>query len=123
MESSNVEYIDINKEIEEMDENEENEDETIEVNFKEENKIPDRMNNKKDVKIHSISSKLKIIRYAEAHGRVEAREKYNVEESTLRDWLKNKEKFENLDSNKLSLTTLIRGPSPKYPETNNKFID
>lgn len=36
---------------------------------------------------------------------------------------KNKEKFENLDSNKLSLTTLHNGPSPKYPETNNKLID
>ena len=89
-----------------MDENEENEDETIEVIFKEENKIHNRINNKKGVKIHSIASKLKIIKYTEAHGRVEAREKYRVAESTLRDWLKNKEKFENLDSNKLSLTTL-----------------
>ena len=34
MESSNVEYVDINEEIEEIDENEENEDETIEVIFK-----------------------------------------------------------------------------------------
>ena len=123
MEPSNVEYVDISEEIEEIDENEENEDETIEVIFKEENKIHDRINNKKGIKIHSIASKLKIIKYAEAHGRVEAREKYRVAESTLRDWLKNKEKFENLDSNKLSLTTLHKGPSPKYPETNNKLID
>ena len=63
MESSNVEYVDINIEREEMDENEENEDEITEVNFKEENKIHDRKNNKKGVKIHSISSKLKIIKY------------------------------------------------------------
>ena len=119
MESSNVEYVDISEEIEEMDENEENEDETIEVIFKEENKIHDRINNKKGVKIHSI----KIIKYAKANGRVEAREKYRVAESTLRDWLKNKEKFENLDSNILSLTTLYKDPSPKYPETNNKLID
>ena len=41
----------------------------------------------------------------------------------MRDWLKNKEKFENLDWNKLSLTTLHKGPSPKYLETNNKLID
>lgn len=123
MEPSNVEYVDINEEIEEMDENEEYEDEIMEVNFKEENKIPARMNNKKGVKIHSISSKLKIIKYAEAHGRVEAQEKYSVPESTLRDWLKNKEKFENLDSTKLSLSTLHKGPSPKYSETNNKLID
>ena len=66
MESSNVEYVDISEEIEEIDENEENEDETIEVIFKEENKIHDRINNKKGIKIHSIASKLKIIKYAEA---------------------------------------------------------
>ena len=70
-----------------------------------------------------MSSKLKIIKYAEEHGRIEARDKYNIPESTLRDWLKNKEKFESLDSNKLSLTTLHKGRRPKYPETNNKLID
>ena len=37
--------------------------------------------------------------------------------------MKNKEKFENLDSTKLSLTTLHKGRPIKYPETNNKLID
>ena len=34
-----------------------------------------------------------------------------------------KEKFESLDSNKLSLTTLHKGLPTKYPETNYKLID
>ena len=41
----------------------------------------------------------------------------------MKDWLKNKEKFENLDSSKLSLTTLHKGSGPKYPDTYNKLID
>ena len=52
-----------------------------------------------------------------------SRDKYSILESTLRDWLKNKEKFENLDSIKLSLTTLHKGRPVKYPEVNNKMID
>lgn len=41
----------------------------------------------------------------------------------MRGWLKIKEKFESLDSNKLSLTTLHKGLPTKYPETNYKLID
>ena len=119
-EESNLEYIDL---IEEIEESEESEDEIIEVNVKEKNKSNAIKNNKKGVKLHSISSKLKIIKFAEEYGRKEARDKYNIPESTLRDWLKNKEKFENLDSTKLSLTTLHKGRPIKYPETNNKLID
>ena len=57
-EESNLEYIDL---IEEIEESEESEDEIIEVNVKEKNKSNAIKNNKKGVKLHSISSKLKIL--------------------------------------------------------------
>ena len=82
-----------------------------------------KKNNKKGVKIYSISSKLKIIKFAQENDRVRAYGEYNNPESTLIGWIKNKDKFVNLPSEKLSLTTLHKGRQVKYPDINNKLID
>ena len=71
------------------------------------------------MKIHSISSKLKTIKFAQENGRVRACDEYNIPESTLRGWIKNKDKFVNLPSEKLSLTILYKGGHVKYPDINN----
>ena len=75
------------------------------------------------MKIYSITSKLKIIKFAQENGRVRAYGEYNIPESTLRGLIKNKDKFVNLPSEKLSLTTLHKGRQVKYPDINNKLID
>ena len=53
--------------------------------------------------------KLKIIKFAQENDRVRAYGEYNNPESTLIGWIKNKDKFVNLPSEKLSLTTLHKG--------------
>ena len=67
-------------------------DEIIEVNFKKKKKITLLKAKKKIVKLHSISSKHKIIKFPEEYGRKGARDKYSIPESTLRDWSKKKKR-------------------------------
>ena len=80
-------------------------------------------NNKKGVKIHTIASKLKIVKYAEEFGRVKAQLEYNVPESTLRDWIKNRDNFENVESDKLNKRTLHKGANVSFQDAYNKLID
>ena len=121
MENVPSEYIDITEEIEDSGDSQED---IKEIEIKDQTKKEViKKNNKKGVKIHSISSKLKIIKFAEKNGRVRACDEYNIPESTLRGWIKNKVNFENLPSEKLSLTTLHKGGNVKYPDVNNKLID
>ena len=59
--------------------------------------------------MHTIQSKIKIIKYAKENSRIDAIKKYNVPSSTLTDWLKKKE-FLDLESSKLYNTTFHKGP-------------
>ena len=104
MESDNNEYIDITEEI---NESEDSQEEDFHISNKESHQNQNILakNNKKGVKLHTIKSKLKIIKYAEENGRVLAREKYDIAESTLRDWIKNKKNMKMYLQ--ISLTTLL----------------
>ena len=119
--NTNIEYIDLFEEIENSENSEDNE--IIEFPNKEKSVIDLYKNHKKGVKIHTISSKLKILKYAEEFGRVKAQLEYDVPESTLRDWIKNRDKFENVDSDKLNKSTLHKGAKVIYQQAYNKLID
>ena len=56
--------------------------------IKEENNICISQYNKKGKKLHTIQSKIKIIKYAKENSRIDAIKKYNVPSSTLSDWFK-----------------------------------
>ena len=49
-----------------------------------------RQNNKKGTKLHTIESKIKIIKYAKETSQKEAANKFMVATSTLNDWMKKK---------------------------------
>lgn len=51
-------------------------------------------NNKKGTKLHTIHSKLKLIKYVKENTDKKAIIKYGVPYITLRDWKKNEENFE-----------------------------
>lgn len=61
MEKLSSEYIDITEEIEDSEDSQED---IIEFDIKAQKKEAIKKNNKRGVKIHSISSKLKIIKFA-----------------------------------------------------------
>ena len=120
--------------IDTSNEQSENKEDTIEIfqeeenndfddDINEENNISISQYNKKGKKLHTIQSKIKIIKYAKENSRSEAIKKYNVPSSTLSDWFKKEKEFQDLESSKLQNTTLHKGPKVKYQEIYNKFID
>ena len=119
--------------IDTSNEQSENKEDTIEIfqeeenndfddDINEENNISISQYNKKGKKLHTIQSKIKIIKYAQENSRSEAIKKYNVPSSTLSDWFKKEKEFQDLESSKLQNTTLHKGPKVKYQEIYNKFI-
>ena len=112
--------------IESPDENEE--DNLIILNevesnsdFEEEPKKP--LNNKSGTRLHTIESKLKIIKYAKEHSRKEACNKFSIPNSTLSDWFKNEVKFKSLPAEKLKKTNLHKGGSLLYPDIEIQLIN
>ena len=79
-------------------------------------------NNKKGTKLHTIKSKIKIANYAENHSIKDGMIKYNIPRTILNEWLKNKNKFLSLDSNKLMKTTIYKGGKPLNIEVEDKLI-
>ena len=103
--------------IDTFNEQSENKEDTIEIfqeeenidfddNIKEENNICISQYNKKGKKLHTIQSKIKIIKYAKENSRIDAIKKFNVPSSTLSDWFKKEKEFQDLESSKLQNTTL-----------------
>ena len=82
-----------------------------------------KVNNKSGVKVHTIASKLKIIKYAKEHSRREACNKFAVPSSTLSDWFKAENKFNNLPDEKLNNKTLQKGKSILYPDIEINLIN
>ena len=120
--------------IDTFNEQSENKEDTIEIfqeeenndfddDINEENNISISQYNKKGKKLHTIQSKIKIIKYAKENSRIDTIKKYNVPSSTLSDWFKKEKEFQDLESSKLQNTTLNKGPKVKYQEIYNKFID
>ena len=120
--------------IDTSNEQSENKEDTIEIfqeeenndfdeDFNEENNVSISQYNKKGKKLHTILSKIKIIKYAKENSRIDAIKKYNVPYLTLSDWFKKEKEFQDLESSKLQNTTLHKGPKVKYQEIYNKFID
>ena len=116
--------------IDTSNEQSENKEDTIEIfqeeenndfddDINEENNISISQYNKKGKKLHTIQSKIKIIKYAKENSRSEAIKKYNVPSSTLSDWFKKEKEFQDLESSKLQNTTLHKGPKVKYQEITN----
>ena len=101
----------------------EKENNDFDDDVKEENNISISQYSKKVKKLHTIQSKIKIIKYAKENSRSEAIKKYNVPSSTLSDWFKKEKEFQDLESSKLQNTTLHKGSKVKYQEIYNKFID
>ena len=53
-------------------------------------------NNKTGAKLHTISSKLKVIKYAKENSQIKASLKYGIPKSTIHDWIKNESNFLNV---------------------------
>ena len=58
-------------------------------------------NNKTGTKLHTISSKLKIIKYAKENSQIKASAKFGIPKSTIHDWIKNESNFLNVSSSNL----------------------
>ena len=66
------------------------------------------INNKKGVKLHTIESKLKIIKYAKENNRKSACIKYQMPESTLGDWMRNEKNLAQVSSENLKKKLCIK---------------
>ena len=89
----------------------------------EDNQYANPKNNKKGTKLHTIQSKIKIIKYAKENTDKQAIIKYGIPYTTLRDWKKNEEKFLNLPDNKLKKRTLHKGTSIINLDLERKLIN
>ena len=110
MEESEQETLDIIKE-ENVSEEEGSEEEESNI-----------INNKKNTKLHTIASKLKIIKFAKENTRKEACIKYNIPLSTLGDWIRSENNFINVPTSHLNKKTIHKGPKILYPELEIKII-
>lgn len=79
-------------------------------------------NNKKGVKLHTIESKLKIIKYAKENDRKSASLKYQIPQSTLGDWMRNEKNLANVSSENLKNKTLHKGRKILYPEIEIQLV-
>ena len=79
-------------------------------------------NNKKGVKLHKIKFKIKIATYAQQNSIKKTVEKYNVPRTTINDWIKNKNKYLSLDTNKLAKTEMHKGNPPLNTQVENELI-
>ena len=80
------EQLENQEDIIEIFQEEENND--FDEDLNEENNVSISQYNKKGKKLHTIQSKIKIIKYAKENSRIDAIKKFNVPSSTLSDWFK-----------------------------------
>ena len=69
-------------------------------------------NNKKGVKLHTIKFKINIAIYAQQNSFKKTVKKYDVPRTTINDWIKNKNKYLSLDTNKLAKNTMHKCKPP-----------
>ena len=89
----------------------------------EENEKDSQINNKKGSHLHTLKSKIKIIKYANNYSQKAASIKFSIPKSTISDWMKNKEKYLNALENKMNKKTFHEGKKIKNPELECKLID
>jgi hypothetical protein len=77
------------------------------------------MNSAKKIRSYTAGEKLKMIQEAEISGNRAVGRKYNVSESCIRDWRKNKDKLQNCSRNRMA----FRGKQAKYPEIEERLRD
>ena len=93
----------------------ENSDDTLEIikEIDSENDLEEPLNkkssNKTGAKLHTINSKLKIIKYAKENSQIKASIKYGIPKSIIHDWVKNESNFLNVSSKNLQKATLHKG--------------
>lgn len=80
------------------------------------------INNKKGVKLHTIKSKIKVIKYAEVHNISEASRHFGIARKTISDWVHNKTNLLNTPKESLNKTTLHKGKRPESYNIENKLI-
>jgi len=68
-----------------------------------------KSNNKTWTKLHSISTKLKIIKYAKENSQIKASIKYGIPKLTIHDWVKNESNYLNIPCENLQKTALHIG--------------
>jgi len=68
---------------------------------------------------YTVSEKLTIIKYAEAHGNRAAGREHSIAESNIRQWRKIKEKLQTMRKSKRA----DRGKTAKFPEIEQKMIE
>ena len=106
----------------EIDELEEDYSIEIKSETPNENKKKPFKNNKKGKKLHTIESKIEILKFAKENSVKEAMLKYGIPYTTLHDWKKNEDKFLNLPDKKLNKKTLHKGNSILNPELEKKLV-
>ena len=57
---------------------------------------------KNNTRLHTIESKLKVIKYAEKHNKSSEAIHFDLPRTTINDWVKNKSKYLALPQNKLN---------------------
>lgn len=75
------------------------------------------MSNKR--KSYTANLKLKIVNYAEVHGNRNSGRKFGVDEKSIREWRKIKDKLENLPRNKRA----CRGNSARWPTLETNLVN
>ena len=79
-------------------------------------------NNKKNTRLHTIKSKLKVIAYSERYNKTEAAKHFDIPRTTINDWIKNKSKFLALPKNKLNKTSLHPGREQMFPQLEKDLL-
>ena len=64
-------------------------------------------NNKTGTKLHTISSKLKVIKYAKENSQIKASLKYGIPKSTIHDWIKTESNFLNVSISYLQKKNIV----------------
>ena len=76
----------------------------------------EQTNHNKGAILHTIKSKLKIIKCAKEHSQKYTSIKFGIPPTTIHDWMKKESSFLNLPSNILNKKTLNTGKGILYPE-------
>lgn len=81
-----------------------------------EEEVSNVRNNKKNTKLHTIASKIKIIKFAKENTRKKACIKYNIPLSTCGDWIRKEKNLINVPSSNLNKKTIHKGRKILYPK-------
>ena len=116
------EIIPTQQEIEDIEKEEQNISFSSESIEDEDNPSPiEKPNNKKGIKLHTIKSKIKVVKYAMNHNISQAADKFLIPRTIINDWYKNRYTLLNIPIKDQDKKSLNKGRARGYLEQEKKL--